>query len=112
MDKYQRIFWCIIAILLCVIGAIVVVSKQATAESAATPLYDTTDLDYRETQSTCRMIGGWYHSKDVIETADGRLWNVNTDGINEYEFLLVWFDTMDTQEKDDDRIVKMWREVY
>ena len=58
------------------------------------------------------MIGGWYHAENTIETEDGHLWNLNTEDINEYEFLLVWFDTMNTPEIEDDQIVKVWTELY
>lgn len=76
--------------------------------------YDITALEAwcGEPQGACRMIGGWYHDANTIETEDGALWDVNTDSINEYEFLLVWFDTMGTEETEDDQIIKIWSEVY
>lgn len=78
------------------------------------PHFDTTYLSYWCGESTgiIRMIGGWYHTENTIETEDGHLWNLNTEDINEYEFLLVWFDTMNTPEIEDDQIVKVWTELY
>ena len=78
------------------------------------PHFDTTFLDSwcGEPTGQIRMIGGWYHAENAIETEDGHLWGLNTEGINEYEFLLVWFDTMDTPEIEDDQIVKVWTELY
>jgi hypothetical protein len=78
------------------------------------PHFDTTSLDSwcGEPTGQIRMIGGWYHAENAIETEDGHLWDLNTEGINEYEFLLVWFDTLNTPEIEDDKIVKVWTELY
>lgn len=59
-----------------------------------------------------RMIGGWYHDENIIETEDGNLWELNTESINEWELLLIWFDDMGTPEIEDDEIIKVWSEVY
>lgn len=76
--------------------------------------YNTTSLDSwcGEPVGQVRMIGGWYHDKDTIETEDGNLWELNTEDINEYELLLIWFDDMGTPEIEDDQIIKVWSEVY
>lgn len=63
-------------------------------------------------QSSVRMIYGWYYAQGEIETSDGHIWDLNTDGINKYETVLLWFDTMNTPEIEDDQIVKVWKEVY
>ena len=59
-----------------------------------------------------RMIGGWYHDENIIETEDGNLWELNTESIHEWELLLIWFDDMGTPEIEDDQIIKVWSEVY
>lgn len=83
-------------------------------EPPHTSRFDTTALDSwcGEPNGTIRMIGGWYYAPDTIETEDGNLWELNTEDINEYELLLIWFDDMGTPEIEDDQIIKVWSEVY
>lgn len=83
-------------------------------EPPHTSRFDTTALDsWRgEPAGQIRMISGWYFAPDTIETEDGNLWELNTEDINEYELLLIWFDDMGTPEIEDDQIIKVWSEVY
>ena len=85
----------------------------APVESASK--YDISALEAwcGEPRGTCRMIGGWYYDYNTIETEDGHLWELNTESINEWELLLIWFDDMGTPDNvEDDQIVKVWSEVY
>lgn len=103
----------------------IVVSDQATANNSKTEevcggavesasKYDVSYLEAwcGEPVGTVRMIAGWYADKDTIETEDGNLWALNTESINEWELLLIWFDDMGTPQVEDDQIIKVWSEVY
>ena len=88
-------------------------------EIAAVPVesaskYDTSYLEAwcGEPKGTVRMLAGWYTDKTHIYTEDGEIWEMNTEGINEYELLLIWFDDMGTPEIEDDQIIKVWQEIY
>lgn len=89
--------------------------EELAATSVESPSkYDTSALEAwcGEPKGTVRMIGGWYADKTHIETEDGNLWEMNTESINEFELLLIWFDDMNTPETEDDEIIKIWSEVY
>lgn len=85
-----------------------------TSVPSSTSCFNTDYLDMwcGEPVGQIRMIGGWYNSPDTIETEDGNLWELNTEDINEWELLLVWFDDMGTPDIQDDQIIKVWSEVY
>ena len=86
----------------------------AAGWSVNTTQYDTTLLPawVEAPESSVRMIYGWYYAQDEIETTDGNLWGLNTDEILPEDSLLIWFDTMNTPEIEDDQIVKVWKGVY
>lgn len=122
MDKFFKCGVCIcIAILLASICGLwyTTINNSKDEELAATSVespskYDTSALEAwcGEPKGTVRMIGGWYADKTHIETEDGNLWEMNTESINEFELLLIWFDDMNTPETEDDEIIKIWSEVY
>lgn len=89
-------------------------SKELAATPAASlPKHDTSALTYTaDAHGTVRMIGGWYHADNEIETEDGNIWGVNTESISQWDFLLVWFDDMNTPEVEDDQIIEIWKGVY
>lgn len=126
MDKYQRIFWSVIAILFCAIAAVVIVAKgeqqetkQAIVETAGTSLYDTTYLDNwcaGDEQGAIRMVGGWVNSHEdnvyTIEDESGNLWVVRDVDLDEDDFLLLWINNNGTPDYlEDDHVVKTWREA-
>lgn len=121
MGKYQRIFWS--AVLFGAIGAAIVLVtqeiKQAIAEPAGTPLYDTTYLDNwcsGDEQGTIRMVGGWVNSHEdnvyTLEDESGNLWVVRDIDLDEDDFLLLWINNNGTPDYlEDDHVVKTWREA-
>lgn len=123
MDKYQRIFLCIIVVLYGLLGAVVAVAaqetKQAIVEPAGTPLYDTTYLDNwcaGDEQGSIRMIGGWVNSCEdnvyTLEDESGNLWVVRDIDLDEDDFLLLWINNNGTPDYlEDDHVVKTWREA-
>lgn len=112
---------CMFALLLAVIFAEHWYSKskkekeeRAAGWSVNATQYDTTPLPTWDEapESSVRMIYGWYNKDGEIITADGNLWGMNTEEINPEETLLIWFDTKNTPEVQDDEIVKIWKGVY
>lgn len=92
--------------------------KEKKAESAAAPVdsaatYDVSTLPaHSETKNTIRMDYAQYYGEDIIQTSDGNLWEMNTEEIDPYQLLLIWFDTKNTPEIEDDSIIDVWRQVY
>lgn len=87
---------------------------SAAARSVNSTQYDTTPLPVWDEapKSSVRMIYGNYSAENEIATDDGNLWEVNTERIQPEETLLVWFDTKNTPEIEDDAIIKIWKGVY
>lgn len=107
------------ALFLCVVYAEYETKNKRNEECAAgwsvnTTQYDTTPLPawVEAPESSVRMIYGWYNKDGEIITADGNLWGLNTEEILPEDSLLIWFDTMNTPEIEDDQIVKVWKGVY
>ena len=115
MDNFTRLCIAVcVAILFALTAGLwfTAVNNSKVQETCGDPSYSSLEHVLTPDQPTVRMIYGKYHSPDTIETTDGNLWALNTDDINEYESLLVWFDDMGTSEIEDDQIYKVWREIY
>lgn len=70
-------------------------------------------------QPYVRIACGWIIDKDgdllTIEDEDGNIWEVEVgygENFEVDEYLCIFFDKMDTDNIEDDEIVKLWKEVW
>ena len=60
---------------------------------------------------TIRMIGGEYYSETAVIDDSGNIWEIDCENkLKENDFYLLWI--ADNGTDSNDKIVKIWKEVY
>lgn len=67
-------------------------------------------------RGSIRFVGAEVYAREgntlTLIDEQGNLWDVEALNIDDNDFLLLWINDNDTDDVEDDTIIKVWREAY